>query len=299
MRVIGTCAAAFLAAATANAQEIDWKKIDGALGRAAAVTGDVHRYGFPRSDLNVTLDGVVIKPALALGGWVALKPTHGGAMMMGDLVLLETEINPVMTAAIENGLQITAIHNHVLRAQPADVLHARQRAGRAGETRKRTAHNARCKQDSIDCPAASPPMPDISLDTAELDRIIGVKGKPVGGVYQFGVARRDHVTQSGMSLDPAGPLGVATGVNFQPTGNGKAAITGDFVLAPTEVNPVIRALRTMGSKSQPYIATCSTSSRACSSCIFGQTTMRSNLLGVFVPRSIRWPMRSRSVEVRT
>ena len=118
MRVIGTCAAAFLAAATANAQEIDWKKIDGALGRSAAVTGDVHRYGFPRSDLNVTLDGVVIKPALALGGWIAFKPAHGGAMMMGDLVLLETEITPVMTAAIENGLEITAIHNHVLRAQP-------------------------------------------------------------------------------------------------------------------------------------------------------------------------------------
>ena len=85
-----------------------------------------------------------------------------------------------------------------------------------------------------------------ALDTAELDRIIGVEGKPVGGVYQFGVARRDRITESGMSLEPAGALGVATGVNFQPTGNGKAAITGDFVLTATEVNPVIRALRTNG-----------------------------------------------------
>ena len=246
MRVIGTCAAAFLAAATANAQEIDWKKIDGALGRAAAVTGDVHRYGFPRSDLNVTLDGVVIKPALALGGWVALKPTHGGAMMMGDLVLLETEINPVMTAAIENGLQITAIHNHVLRAQPATFyMHV---SGQGEPVKLANALRAAlaASKTPLIAPAASPPMPEIGLDTAELDRIIGVKGKPVGGVYQFGVARRDHVTESGMSLDPAGPLGVATGVNFQPTGNGKAAITGDFVLAPTEVNPVIRALRTNG-----------------------------------------------------
>jgi hypothetical protein len=246
MRVICTCAAAFLAAATANAQEIDWKKIDGALGRAAAVTGDVHRYGFPRSDLNVTLDGVVIKPALALGGWVALKPTHGGAMMMGDLVLLETEINPVMTAAIENGLQITAIHNHVLRAQPATFyMHV---SGQGEPVKLANALRAAlaASKTPLIAPAASPPMPEIGLDTAELDRIIGVKGKPVGGVYQFGVARRDHVTESGMSLDPAGPLGVATGVNFQPTGNGKAAITGDFVLAPTEVNPVIRALRTNG-----------------------------------------------------
>src|SRR5215475_14554267 len=102
----------------ANAQEIDWQKIDDALGRKPAVSGDVHRYGFPRTDLSVTLDGVTIKPALALGGWAAFKPAHGGAMMMGDLVLLESGITPVMTAAIENGLEITAVHNHILRAQP-------------------------------------------------------------------------------------------------------------------------------------------------------------------------------------
>ena len=105
--------------ALANAQEIDWQKVDDALGRKPAVSGDVHRYGFPRTDLSVTLDGVTIKPALALGGWAAFKPAHGGAMMMGDLVLLESEITPVMTAAIENGLEITAVHNHILRAQPS------------------------------------------------------------------------------------------------------------------------------------------------------------------------------------
>src|SRR6201984_2859445 len=103
----------------ASAQEIDWKKVDEALGRTAAVTGDVHRYGFPRTDLTVTLDGVTIKPALALGGWTAFKPMHGGAMVMGDLVLLETEINPVMRKLIENGMEIPAVHNHVLRGNPA------------------------------------------------------------------------------------------------------------------------------------------------------------------------------------
>ena len=105
-------------ATAARAQEIDWKKVDEALGRTAAVSGDVHRYGFPRTDLTVTLDGVTIKPALALGGWMAFKPAHGGAMVMGDLVLLETEINPVMAKLIENGLEITAVHNHLLRANP-------------------------------------------------------------------------------------------------------------------------------------------------------------------------------------
>src|SRR5215467_1829102 len=108
-----------LAAMPASAQTIDWGKIDAAFGRKGAATGDVHRYGFPRSDLSVTLDGVTIKPGLALGGWVAFKPAHGGVMAMGDLVLLEAEINPVMTKMIANGLEITAVHNHLLGASPA------------------------------------------------------------------------------------------------------------------------------------------------------------------------------------
>src|SRR5690242_16529246 len=108
-----------LIASVASAQEANWSKVDEALGRKAQVTGDVHRYGFPRSDLHVTLDGVTIKPGLALGGWVAFKPMHGEAMVMGDLVLLETEINPVMLKMIEGGLEITAVHNHLLRASPA------------------------------------------------------------------------------------------------------------------------------------------------------------------------------------
>src|SRR5262250_1556416 len=104
----------------ARAQAIDWQKVDDAFGRkAAVVSGDAHRYGFPRTDLNVMLDGVTIKPALALGGWVAFKPMHGDAMVMGDVVLLEDEIKPVMTTLIENGIEITAVHNHLLRANPA------------------------------------------------------------------------------------------------------------------------------------------------------------------------------------
>src|SRR5437763_10819069 len=103
----------------AKAAEIDWKKVDAALGKSAAVTGEVHRYGLPRSDLKVTLDGVSIKPALALGGWVAFAPMQSEAMLMGDLVLLESEITPVMTKLLDGGLEITAIHNHILRAAPA------------------------------------------------------------------------------------------------------------------------------------------------------------------------------------
>src|SRR5436309_13710218 len=94
-------------AAAADAQAIDWTKVDAALGKTAAISGEVHRYGFPRSDLQVTLDGVTIKPALALGGWAAFVPSPGGAMVMGDLVLLEAEINPVMAKLLEGGIEIT------------------------------------------------------------------------------------------------------------------------------------------------------------------------------------------------
>src|SRR6478672_3128486 len=151
-----------------------------------------------------------------------------------------------MTAAIENGLEITAVHNHILRAQPSTFyMHV---SGHGDPVKLASAlHTAlAASKTPLTAPAPAAATPDIGFDTAELDRIIGVKGNLVGGVYQFGVARRDHITESGMSLDPAGPLGLATGINFQPTGNGKAAITGDFVLAPSEVNPVIRALRANG-----------------------------------------------------
>jgi hypothetical protein len=245
MRGIVILATALVVGGGAAAQEIDWKKIDDTLGRSAAVTGDVHRYGFPRTDLNVTLDGVTIKPALALGGWTAFKPVHGGVMMMGDLVLLESEITPVMTAAIENGLEITAIHNHVLRANPATFyMHV---SGHGDPVKLASAlHTALAASKTPLTPPSAAAAADVALDTAELDRIVGVKGKSVGGVYQFGIPRRDSITENGMSLDPAAALGLATGINFQPTSDGKAAITGDFVLAPTEVNPVIHALRANG-----------------------------------------------------
>jgi hypothetical protein len=231
---------------SAHAQEIDWQKVDDAFGRKPAVSGDVHRYGFPRTDLAVTLDGVAIKPALALGGWVAFKPAHGGVMAMGDLVLLETEVNPVMLKLIEGGLEITAVHNHLLRASPATFyLHV----GGHGDPAKMAAvirDALGASKTPLATPAAAGPAPAVDLDTAQLDQLIGAKGQANGGVYQFGVPRRDPVMEDGMQIAPVGPMGVATAINFQPTGSGKAAITGDFVITGDEVNPVIKALRANG-----------------------------------------------------
>ena len=248
--------AILMSATAAGAQEIDWQKVDNAFGRKpAVVSGDVHRYGFPRTDLNVALDGVTIKPALALGGWVAFKPMHaesmarwtsGEAMAMGDLVLLESEINPVMAKLIEGGVEITAVHNHLLRANPATFyMHV---GGRGDPVKMATAiHSALAvSKTPLEAPTAAAAPPAIDLDTAQLEQIIGVKGQANGGVYQFAVPRRDPITEAGMMITPVGPLGVATAFGFQPTGGGKAAITGDFVLTAEEVNPVIKALRSNG-----------------------------------------------------
>jgi len=245
--VLALCTVVVSTSGAAIAQEIDWKKVDEAIGRSAAVvSGDVHRYGFPRSDLHVTLDGVTIRPALALGGWTAFKPMHGGAMIMGDLVLLETEINPVMSKLIENGAEITAVHNHLLRANPATFyMHV---GGHGDPVKLATAIRTGLAASKIPLTPPSPPatQPTIDLDTGQLDQIIGVKGQANGGVYQFGVPRRDPISETGTQMTPAGPLGLATGIGFQPTGGGKAAITGDFVLAAEEVNPVIQTLRSNG-----------------------------------------------------
>jgi hypothetical protein len=244
--VMSAALALAFAAIPAAAQPIDWSKVDAAFGRKAAVSGDAHRYGFPRTDLSVTLEGVQIKPAFALGGWVVLKPAHGGAMVMGDLVLLEPEINPVMTALINNGLEITAVHNHLLRANPATFY---MHVGGHGDPEKIATAIVQALQSSktpLAPPTPPATQPAIDLDTAQLDQIIGAKGTANGGVYQFGVPRRDPVKEGGMDITPPGPMGVATAINFQPTGGGKAAITGDFVLTGEEVNPVIKELRATG-----------------------------------------------------
>jgi Domain of Unknown Function (DUF1259) len=248
MRVASTLliGGAMLLAGGASGEDIDWQKVDSVFGRKAAVSADVHRYGFSRSDLTVTLDGVMIKPAFALGGWVAFKPMQGEVMLMGDLVLLEGEVNSVMTKLIENGIQLTAVHNHLLRANPMPFY---MHVGGHGDAVKmanaiRTAL-AESKTPLEAAPAAAS-APAIDLDVKQLDEIVGAKGRQNGGVYQFSVPRRDAISEDGMTVAPAGPMGVATGINFQPTGGGKAAITGDFVLTGNEVNPVVKTLRENG-----------------------------------------------------
>src|SRR5882672_9049926 len=140
------------------------------------------------------------------------------AMAMGDLVVLQTEVNPVMAKLIEGGLEVTAVHNHLLRASPATFyMHV---GGQGDPVKVATAVRAALAESQTPFnppPAAAAPPPAIDLDTAKLDETIGFKGQANGGVYQFAVPRRDPVTELGMALPP-GPTGVATAINFQPTG---------------------------------------------------------------------------------
>src|SRR5262249_1093731 len=160
----------------------------------AVVSGDVHRYGFPRTDLTVTLDGVTIKPALALGGWTAFKPAHGGAGVLGGLALLATGINPGVAHLFQHGVQITAAHKHAPRATPLTFyMHI---GGHGDPVKLATAIRTglAASKTPLTPPAAPASQPAIDLDTAQLDQIIGAKGQANGGVYQFGVPRRDPVS---------------------------------------------------------------------------------------------------------
>jgi len=238
----------------AFAADSDWARVGEALGKPGTeMPGGVYRIGLPRTDLKVTLDGVEIKPGFALGGWVAFEKMGGQSMVMGDLVLTGDEVSPVMQKLLEGGIQVTALHNHLLRNQPftmymhvmgtgdpvklATVIHDALAASKTPLAAPATGSS----QPTGAAPAAPPA---IDLDTATLDRTMGAKGTDNGGIYQYSIPRAEPIKDNGMPVPPA--LGSAQAINFEPTGGGKAAITGDFVLTAKEVPLVMKALRDNG-----------------------------------------------------
>ena len=223
----------------------DWAPTAQALGKAGAVQPDGgYRVPFPRSDLHVTLDGVTLKAGFALGGWVGFAPMGKDAMVMGDLVLAQDEVSPVMKSLSQNGFEITALHNHLLRAEPMTLyMHVE---GHGDAVKLAQALHAALALSRTPFTSAAPTAPggDLGIDAAAIDKTLGAKGKVNGGVLQYGIPRRAPVRDGGMVV-PAS-LGSAIAINFQPTGEGRAAITGDFVLTADEVNPVLRALQSNG-----------------------------------------------------
>jgi hypothetical protein len=241
VQVVVVCCAAVAQTAPAAG---DFKAVEQTLGRSGQLQADgAYKFGLPRGDLKVTVDDVSVKPTLALGSWVAFSSPGQDAMVMGDLVLAEDEVSPVMLALQENGLQVTALHNHLLHETPRVMyMHI---AGHGDAVKLAGAIKqviALTKTPAPSQPASTPPTVD--LDTAAIDQVLGYKGKVNGGVYQVVAPRAEKITDAGMPVP--GSMGLGTAMNFQPTGGGKAAITGDFVLLDSEVNPVIKALRQNG-----------------------------------------------------
>jgi hypothetical protein len=258
MRVISVVFIASLTCGQAWAAEPWQEEIATGLGKPGVeMPGGVYRIPLPRTDLKVTLDGVELKPSLALGSWLAFKAVGSEVMVMGDLVLTEAEISPVLKRLESGGVEITALHNHLLRATPPTMymhVHAHGQPAKLAATLRdalgashtpfggETAGISAQAAAQVSTTASSEPKLD--LDTAAIDKALGQKGKVSGGVYQVNVARAEKPMDDGMEVPEA--MGSAIAINFQPTGSGKAAITGDFVLTQDEVNPVVRALTGAG-----------------------------------------------------
>ncbi len=246
------CLAVTLAFSTvASAADNDWQqRVAEALGKSGAeMPGGVYRVALPRSDIHAKLDGVEIKTGLALGGWLAFQAHGQEAMVMGDLVLLSEEVTPVMTKLEQSGIEITALHNHLLRNEPFTMyMHV---LGRGDPVKLASALHAALAESKtpLTNPAAAasgaqPAAQELGFDPAIIENVLGRKGKANGPILGFSVPRAESIVEGGMAVPEA--MGSATAINFQSTGGNKVATTGDFVLIASEVNPVVKALRDNG-----------------------------------------------------
>ena len=243
--IIGLFATLIGRPAAAQAAPPDWKAVEQALGKSGQLqAGDVFRVGMPRTDLNVTVRGVPVKAGFALGSYAAFKQEGDHVMVMGDLVLLDAEVPAVMSGLFGNGLDVTAVHNHLNEMSPHVMYMHYEGHGDAVQLAKglRQALSASATPFGS-APAVASAGP--TLDAKPIEQALGRQGRDIGGgVFQITVPRTESITAMGQPLLPA--MGVVTVMNFQPTADGKAAITGDFVLVDREVNAVARSLRQHG-----------------------------------------------------
>ena len=217
-----------------RAQGVTPGPIDEVLGRSGQKTGDVYKVGFPRSDLHVSVHGLAIKPGLALGSWAAFLGTDDNAMVMGDLVLLEGEVNPVIAKLRSSGFDISAVHNHLMEESPRVLYTHYMGHGPAVQLATSLRAALALSKTPLAKPAAATEESAPAWVKAVEDAV-GRKGTFKGGVLSYGVARSDAITMGGMTIPPA--AGVAEAINFQAADSGNVATTGDFVLTAEEVNP--------------------------------------------------------------
>jgi Domain of Unknown Function (DUF1259) len=224
-----------------HAQGVTTATIDQALGRSGQKTGDVYRVGFPRTDLHVSIKGVAIKPGLALGSWAAFTGTDDNAMVMGDLVLLEGELNPVMAKLRSSGFEITAVHNHVMEETPRVLYMHYMGHGPAAQLATSLRAALSVSKTPLEKPAAATEEPAPPAWVNAVEDAVGRKGTFKGGVLSYGVPRSESITMGSTTIAPA--QGVGEAINFQAADSGNVATTGDFVLVADEVNPVIDELQ--------------------------------------------------------
>ncbi len=224
----------------------EWRPVESALGRSGKLQpDDTFKFSMPRRDLRVSVAGTPIKPGLALGSWIAFVGAPDHAMVMGDLVLTESEVEPVMIKLQQMGIQVTAVHNHLLNETPRVMYMHVESHGNAVQLGK-AIHDAlvltKTPPPDSGSPATSPDS--LGIDPAQIGQILGHKATVNGGIVQVSVPRSERIMDEGIEVPPS--MGTATALNFQPTGNGHAAIAGDFALLPNEVNPVLKILRENG-----------------------------------------------------
>lgn len=233
-----------MASGTWQQTPLDTAAIDRALA-PGQMQGDVYRVGLPRTDLRVTVDGIAIKPGLALGSWAAFKRDGNEAIVHGDLVLTESEINPLISALEAGHFQITALHNHLLRETPRIMyVHYWGRGSEASlaATLRTALMTTKTPLGAPAAPAAPPADP--GFDAAAFQKTLGKTGAVKGGVLGVAVPRPETITMMGVTLPPS--MGMATSINVQSDGAGKVVATGDFVMIDDEVNLVAAALRNAG-----------------------------------------------------
>ncbi len=232
--------ALWLACSAAGQQKADWSEVESALGRAGKLDSGVYKVTFPRNDLHVRIGATSVEPAAALTSWMAFRKDSGGAVVVGDLALLEREVTPVVSTLALNGFEIAAIHNHLMQERPRVMyvhFFARGDLNKLATALKNALAQTKTPRAPVS-PEAKPPY-----DTKVIETVLGKAGTANGTVLGFSFPCEHRISTHGVVLPPG--MGMATAINFQPSPAGVAA-TGDFVLREAEVEPVIQALRAGG-----------------------------------------------------
>jgi hypothetical protein len=228
-------------------QQNDWSAVESVFGKKGTIQDGVFKISYPRSDLKIKIDDFQVAPGFALGSWIGfismdknMGMNHGRinqSMMMGDLVLLDTEVPGVLKKLVEENLEITAIHNHLINESPnVKYVHF---SGSGDKVKLAEAIKSVLATTSTPLAAPQSNLQTTSVDWSKVESILGTTGKHNGMLLQYSFPRKEKLKESGMILPPY--MGMATAVNFQKEGD-RAAITGDFVLLADEINPVIKIL---------------------------------------------------------